>query len=185
MYVTFGKRLFDIVFSIVGLLILLPFLLLFVVLSWLFPNSFAFFSQTRVGQFGHYFTLYKIRSIDPNTQKVTPIGSFLRNSKLDELPQLWNILKGDMSFVGPRPDVPGYYDVLEGEERKLLELKPGLTCEASIKYANEEALLAEQEDPLHYNDTVVFRDKVRMNLEYYDNRSFFGDLGIIFKTIIG
>ena len=88
-----------------------------------------------------------------------------------------------MSFVGTRPDIPGYYDLLEGEERKLLEFKPGLTCEASIKYAKEEALLAKQENPLQYNDTVIFPDKVRMNLAYYYNRSFIGDLRVIWKTV--
>ena len=88
-----------------------------------------------------------------------------------------------MSFVGPRPDIPGYYDTLEGENRKILQLKPGLTSSASIKYANEDALLDQQENPLIYNDTVLFPDKVRMNLEYYYNHSFIGDLKIIWQTI--
>ena len=88
-----------------------------------------------------------------------------------------------MSFVGPRPDIPGYYDLLQGENRKILTLKPGLTSEASIKYKDEEELLAQQENPLAYNDRIIFPDKVKMNLEYYHQRSFWGDLGIIFKTI--
>ena len=107
----------------------------------------------------------------------------MRQTKIDELPQLWNVLKADMSFVGPRPDIAVYYDVLEGESRKVLNLKPGITSEASIKYQNEEALLAQQENPLDYNDTVIFPDKARMNLDYYYNRSFFGDIGIIVKTL--
>jgi lipopolysaccharide/colanic/teichoic acid biosynthesis glycosyltransferase len=113
---------------------------------------------------------------------VSKIGALLRNSKMDELPQLWNILIGDMSFVGPRPDIAGYYDVLQGENRKILELKPGLTSLASIKYAKEEELLEKQENPLNYNDTVLFPDKVKMNLEYYYSNSIFGDLKIIWKT---
>ena len=98
---------------------------------------------------------------------------------MDELPQLFNILLGQMSFVGPRPDVPGYYDKLQGEARKLLELKPGLCSRAALKYFNEEALLAKKQDPLKYNDEVIFPDKVRMNLEYYYNRSFLEDLRIL------
>lgn len=121
----------------------------------------------------------------PETNAISAWGKFLRKSKLDELPQLFNILKADMSFVGPRPDIPGYYDLLQGEERKILALKPGLTSEASIKYKNEDQLLAQQENPLHYNDSIIFPDKVKMNLEYYHQRSFWGDLGIIFKTIFG
>jgi lipopolysaccharide/colanic/teichoic acid biosynthesis glycosyltransferase len=99
------------------------------------------------------------------------------------LPQLWNVLKGDMSFVGPRPDVAGYYDVLQGEAKKILELKPGITSEASLKYKNEEMLLVQQDNPLHYNDTVIFPDKVRLNLAYYYNRSFLGDITIILVTV--
>jgi len=103
--------------------------------------------------------------------------------KLDELPELWNIFKGDMSFVGPRPDMPEYFQQLEGEERKILELRPGITGPASLKYVNEEELLASVPDPKRYNDEVIWPDKVRINLEYYYNRSFLYDLGIIIKTI--
>ena len=113
---------------------------------------------------------------------ISPLGRFLRKTKLDELPQLWNVLIGDMSFVGPRPDIPGYYDILEGEARKVLELKPGITSLASIKYRDEECILKTQNNPSEYNDTVLFPDKVKMNLDYYYNRSFFGDLKIILKT---
>ena len=115
--------------------------------------------------------------------KVTSIGKILRKTKIDELPQLINILKGDMSFVGPRPDVPGYYDVLKGEQRKVLVLKPGLTSLAAIKYRNEEQLLAQQVEPLLYNDTVIFPDKVNMNLDYLKKRSVGYDLKIIGLTI--
>jgi len=111
-------------------------------------------------------------------------GKFLRLSKLDELPQLLNILLGEMSFVGPRPDVAGYYDQLQGEDRKILELKPGLCSWTALKYIDEDSLLQQQEDPLRYNDEVIFPDKVKMNLEYYYNRSFRGDLKILWATLI-
>lgn len=143
------------------------------------------FIQDRIGQFGKIFKIYKIKTLHPKTNAISTWGSFLRKSKLDELPQLFNILKGDMSFVGSRPDIPGYYDLLQGKDRKILALKPGLTSEASIKYKDEEELLAQQENPLAYNDRIIFPDKVKMNLEYYHQRSFWGDLGIIFKTIFG
>ena len=119
----------------------------------------------------------------PLTGKISKLGAFLRKSKLDELPQFWNVLIGDMSFVGPRPDIAGYYDVLEGEDRKILLLKPGLTSLASIKYANEEEILGLQENSLLYNDTIIFPDKVKMNLDYYYNHSFLSDINIIIKTI--
>lgn len=107
----------------------------------------------------------------------------MRKSKIDELPQLFNVLFGTMSLVGPRPDIPGYYDTLQGENRKILKLKPGITSEASIKYANEEVVLEQQPNPLQYNDEVIFPDKVKMNLEYYYKQSFWLDLKILFKTI--
>ena len=116
-------------------------------------------------------------------QRITPLGAKLRKYKLDELPELWNVLIGDMSFVGPRPDVPGYADKLKGENRKVLELRPGITCEASLKYANEETLLAKQKDPVKYNDEVIFPDKVKMNLTYYYNHNILKDIKIILKTI--
>lgn len=150
-------------------------------------RSSGIFLQERVGQYGRMFTIIKFRTMVPdpkgNGQIIPPVSAFLRNAKLDELPQVVNVLKGDMSLVGPRPDIRGYYDSLEGEARKILNLKPGLTSPASIKYYNEEQLLAGQKDPLHYNDTVLFPDKVRMNLEYYYTRSFFGDIKIIWRTI--
>lgn len=125
----------------------------------------------------------RLEHVLPNEQRVTRLGRWLRRTKLDELPELWNVLVGDMSFVGPRPDVPGYADRLTGDDRLILELRPGITCEASIKYANEEQLLAQQPDPLKYNDEVIYPDKVRMNLEYYRNHTFWGDIRIIWRTI--
>ena len=178
-----AKRLFDIIFSLLGLLAVSPLLFLMALLAAWDTKSNGFFVQRRVGQHGKPFRIIKLRSMDSQTQAVSAFGRLLRRSKIDELPQLYNVLVGDMSIVGPRPDIPGYYDMLTGEERKILELKPGLTSEASLKYFGEDTLLAKQQDPLHYNDTVIFPDKVQMNLKYYYNRTFLGDLKIILKTV--
>ncbi len=178
------KRLFDLFFATLGLLLTLPLLVVLYTIAAIDTQQNGIFSQKRIGQFGIPFTIYKIRTFGRSTEKpISTIGVLLRNSKLDELPQLWNILIGNMSFVGPRPDIAGYYDLLQGEDRKILELKPGITSLASIKYANEDVLLAQQEYPLVYNDTAIFPDKVKMNLTYYYNHSLFGDIEIIWKTL--
>jgi hypothetical protein len=178
-----SKRLFDLFFATLGLLLTSLLLVGLYCIAVYDTQQTGIFIQKRIGQYGVPFTIYKFRTFGRSTIKpISKIGAFLRNSKLDELPQLWNILIGDMSFVGPRPDIAGYYDVLQGENRKILELKPGLTSLASIKYAREEELLEKQENPLNYNDTVLFPDKVKMNLEYYYSNSIFGDLKIIWKT---
>ena len=179
------KKIFDLFFSFVGLLLSGWLLVFFLIIASLDTKSNGLFVQERIGQWGRIFKIYKLKTICPQTNRISRIGLFLRQTKIDELPQLWNVLKGEMSLVGPRPDIPGYYDVLEGETRKVLKLKPGITSEASIKYQNEETLLEQQENPLYYNDTIIFPDKVRMNLEYYYNRSFFGDIGIIVRTVFG
>ena len=141
------------------------------------------FKQKRVGRNAVLFTIYKFRTIDPKTNTISAFSKFLRNSKIDELPQLVNVVLGDMSFVGPRPDIPGYYDKLQGENRKILELRPGITSLASLKYRNEEQELAKHPNPLQYNDEVLFPDKVKMNLKYYYNRSFWTDVKILFQTL--
>ena len=154
------------------------------------------YSQKRVGKQGGLFTLYKFRTMVHNADtmsggsitvenddRITTIGKLLRRWKLDELPTLWNVLKGDMSFVGPRPDVPGYADKLVGESRRILEIRPGITGPATLKYSNEEKLLADVDNPKKYNDEVIFPDKVKINLEYMDNWSLWMDIKIIFKTI--
>lgn len=171
----------NILAAILLLLALLPFLFISLLLAALSTRSTGVFIQIRIGQHGNPFTIYKLQTMKDG--KVTSIGKILRKTKIDELPQLINILKGDMSFVGPRPDVPGYYDVLKGEQRKVLVLKPGLTSLAAIKYRNEEQLLAQQVEPLLYNDTVIFPDKVNMNLDYLKKRSVGYDLKIIGLTI--
>ncbi len=177
------KRIFDIVLSLFSLILLMPVILvLWLFVSWNTGMN-GFFKQVRIGQYGKPFTIYKLRTMDV-AKNVNNISFWIRKSKLDEIPQLFNVLLGDMSFVGPRPDISGYYDKLKGEERSILELKPGITSEASIKYRNEERILKNQDKPLEYNDTIIFPDKVKMNLKYYYNRSFFGDIKIIIKTFI-
>jgi len=115
--------------------------------------------------------------------RITRLGAFFRRTKLDELPQLWNVLKGEMSFVGPRPDVPSYVDYLQGEDRMILSVRPGITGPATLKYRNEEELLAQQTDPETYNREVIFPDKVRLNRQYVENYSFWADLAYIWQTI--
>lgn len=117
--------------------------------------------------------------------RITPLGATLRKYKIDELPELWNVLKGDMSFVGPRPDVPGYADKLQGDDREMLLLKPGITGPSSLKYRNEEELLANVENPLEYNDNVIFPDKVRINRYYLHHYSFVDDIKMILCTVLG
>ena len=190
------KVFFDRGVSLFGLFFLFPVLLLVGILIRIkMPDGPVIFTQKRVGQHGRLFPMYKFRSMMINhsgssisvqgESRITPLGAKLRKYKLDELPELWNVLIGDMSFVGPRPDVPGYADKLEGENRRVLLLKPGITGPASLKYRNEEELLAQQEDPQKYNDEVLFPDKVRINIEYLDNWSFWNDIKIIIYTIFG
>jgi len=187
------KRIFDIVASLLGLIVLSPVLLLIAVLIKIRMPGPVLFRQERSGRYGKTFTIYKFRSMTldhgggtisvKGEKRITPLGEKLRKYKLDELPELWNILKGEMSFVGPRPDMPEYTDRLVGEDRKILELRPGLTGPATLVYANEEELLASVEDPVKYNDEVLWPEKVRLNLDYYRKRSFFGDILIILRTL--
>lgn len=179
-----GKRIFDIVLSLIALIPLSAVIFLFWFVVRLTSGGGGFYTQVRVGRFGNNFIIYKIRSMD-TSGLVTPIGRFIRKYKIDELPQLYNILIGDMSFVGPRPDIPGYYDRLTGNERCLLNLRPGLTGPASIKYAEEEYLLQKAAHPQQYNDEVIFPDKIRLNLIYYNNQSLLMDIKLIICTLTG
>lgn len=187
------KLIFDKVCAFIGLILLIPiFLIVALLIKFMMPGP-VFFIQKRVGEHGKLFSMIKFRTMILNNcgnsisvsgeSRITPFGAFLRKYKIDELPALLNVLFGDMSLVGPRPDVPGYADLLEGEYRKILSMKPGITGPASLKYSNEEELLAQVENPKRYNDDVIYPDKVRINLEYYHNRSFTGDLKIIFQTL--
>ena len=146
-------------------------------------KSNGFFCQERIGQYGKKFTIYKLRTLHSKTHQLSSWGKFLRNYKIDELPQLLNIIKGEMTLVGPRPDVPGYADLLEGADREILQLKPGITGLASLKYRNEETLLASMPNSQEYNDTVIWPDKVRINKWYAENRTLVMDVQIIFYTL--
>ena len=190
------KFLFDRITSLLGLMILWPLLLVVALLIKIkMPGGPAFFVQKRVGKNGHLFNMYKFRSMTVNhggssisiagESRITPFGAKLRKYKLDELPELWNVLKGDMSFVGPRPDVPGYADLLQGEDREVLLLRPGITGPASLKYRNEEELLATVDNPQTYNDEVIFPDKVRINRYYLHHYSFWMDIKMIVATVLG
>ena len=157
--------------------------MVFYILASIQSKSNGLYLQQRIGQFGNPFTIFKLKSMHDKSQKVTPFGAWMRKHKVDELPQFFNVLIGNMSIVGPRPDVAGYYDTLEGENRKILQLKPGITSEASLKYKEEDELLAQKENPKEYNDTVIFPDKVKMNLDYFYRQSFWLDVTIIWRTI--
>lgn len=188
------KFLFDRIVALFGLMVLWPVLLVVTILIKIkMPGGPVIFTQKRVGRNGKLFTMYKFRSMTvahsgssisvAGESRITPLGAVLRKYKLDELPELWNVLIGDMSFVGPRPDVPGYADNLVGDDRLVLKLRPGITGPASLKYANEEEILAQVPNPQQYNDEVIFPDKVKINLNYYHNHTFFGDIKLIFQTI--
>ncbi|PNP96036.1 sugar transferase [Hoylesella timonensis] len=191
------KYIFDKSMSLLGLIFLSPVLLVVSCLIRLkMPGGSVLFKQKRVGQHGRLFTVYKFRSMTvagegqtsiaaAEESRITPLGEKLRRYKLDELPELWNVLKGDMSFVGPRPDVPGYADKLKGEDRNILKLKPGITGPASLKYRNEEELLSNVSDPIAYNNEVIYPDKIKLNLYYYYHYSFVKDLQMIFCTVVG
>lgn len=190
------KYLFDRVMALVGLLFLWPILLVVAILIKVkMPGGPVIFTQKRVGRGGRLFTMYKFRSMTvghggssvsvAGESRITPLGAKLRHYKLDELPELWNVLIGDMSFVGPRPDVPGYADQLQGDDREVLQLRPGITGPASLKYRDEEELLARQADPQKYNDEVIFPDKVRINRYYLHHYSFVKDIEMIFCTVLG
>ncbi|WP_155089396.1 sugar transferase [Winogradskyella ouciana] len=185
------KRIFDVVLVI----LLLPFLiipiLVITIAATIDTKKYGIFSQLRVGQHGKLFKIYKIRTLREEEHKLghleksaTVLGKYLRRTKLDELPQLFNVLKGDMSFVGPRPDVQGFADELEGEDRIILKVKPGITGEATIKYKDEERVLERQKDPEHYNRTIIWVDKVKINKNYVKNYSFYLDLRLILKSTL-
>lgn len=187
------KRLFDLLVALIALTVLWPVIGIGYLLAAASSGGSGIFSQTRVGRGGKCFTLYKLRTMhgaetEPfvtiqGDARITPLGRYLRRFKIDELPQLWNVLKGDMSIVGPRPDMPGYIDQLDGADRMLLLLRPGITGPATLKYRNEEKLLAEVEDPQNFNDRVIWPDKVRLNLEYMRDYSLANDLRYVLATI--
>lgn len=181
--------------AVAGLIVaLLPLSIIALLIKKTSPGP-LFFKQLRVGRHGRLFCCVKFRTMFPESERhgsvtiagdrrITPIGRFLRKYKLDEIPQLWNVLIGNMSFVGPRPDVPGYADRLQGGDRRILELYPGITGPATLKFRDEEAILAQAADPQRYNDEIIFPEKVRLNLEYMNHWSLWKDMGYILLTVM-
>lgn len=192
-----GKRIFDITCSFLGLVLFGWLILLAFILATIDTGKNGFFTQVRVGRNGKLFKVIKIRTMrdipgfsttvtTKSDPRITKLGAFFRRTKIDELPQLINVLFGQMSFVGPRPDVPGYYDQLPEEDKKiLLSVRPGITGPATLKYRTEEELLATVDEPETYNREVIFPDKVRINREYIENYSFVNDLRYIWATVFG
>lgn len=206
----FLKFLFDRIVAFVGLFILWPVLAVVAILVKVkMPGGPAFFVQKRVGKDGRFFNCHKFRTMTvkhngstvsvAGDSRITPFGAKLRHFKLDELPGLWDVLIGNMSFVGPRPDVPGYADKLKGDDRDVLKLRPGITGPATLKYRLEDEMIAEyvalkqkegdtrdsQEIAVEYNDNVIYPDKVRINCYYYRHYSFIKDIQMIFCTVLG
>ncbi|MTJ02278.1 sugar transferase [Idiomarina piscisalsi] len=188
------KRVFDVILSLIGLSLTWWLILIAWITASIDTKSNGFFIQTRVGKNGRLFNVVKIKTMRPRKKpgttvtkrgdpRITRLGAFFRRTKIDELPQLWNVLIGQMSFVGPRPDVPGFADKLTGEEREVLKLRPGITGPATLKYRDEEELLAAQSDPEKYNREVIFPDKVRINLDYMRNWSLRKDISYIWQTV--
>ncbi len=189
------KRVFDLFFSIVGLVIFIIPILFLMILATCSTKKFGLFSQNRVGENGKLFKIFKIRTMKvhipkedfitlKNDDRITSFGKFLRLFKLDELPQMVNVLIGDMSLVGPRPDVPGYADKLIGDDRIILSVKPGITSPATLKFKNEENLLSKQKNPKKYNDEVIWPEKIKINKQYILEWSLINDIKCIVKTII-
>ena len=204
------KYLFDRTASFLGLLFLWPVLAIVAILVKIkMPGGPAFFVQQRVGKGGKLFKCHKFRTMTmkhsgssvsvAGDSRITPFGAKLRHYKLDELPELWDVLIGNMSFVGPRPDVSGYADKLEGDDRNVLKLRPGITGPGTLKYRHEDEMIAEyvaqkqkegdtrdpQDIAVEYNDTVIYPDKVRLNCYYYRHYSFIIDIKMIFCTVLG
>lgn len=215
------KRIFDILASAIGLILFWWVYPIVAILIKIYMPGPVLFCQKRVGMDGVLFTCHKFRTMTVNhngssvsvagESRITPLGVFLRKYKLDELPELWDVLIGNMSFVGPRPDVPGYADCLVGEDRVVLKLRPGITGPATLKYRNEEEMLAslslspdgkcvtdwqgnsypidedlkESKLAIWYNDNVIYPDKVRLNKYYYEHYSFWKDIEMIVATVMG
>lgn len=189
------KWIFDRTMAFVGLVLVAPLLLVISVLVRIkMPDGPVIFKQDRVGIRGKMFVLYKFRTMVVHhcgeaisvggEARITPLGAKLRRYKLDELPQLWNVLIGDMSFVGPRPDVPSEIEKLTEDQRRILDVRPGITSPASVKYSDEERILQGKESPMQYYNEVILPDKVRINLDYIENWSLWRDIVCIIRTIL-
>ena len=188
-------RLLDILFSAIGLVLLSPLFILFYILVWMESKGGGFFVQERIGKDGKPFGLYKFRSMKTEAEaegqitvgahdtRITRIGYFLRKYKLDELPQLWNVLKGDMSIVGPRPEVKRYVDLYTDEQRKVLTVRPGITDHASIRYINENEILCRADDPERVYIEQIMPDKIKLNMVYIEHHTLREYLKVILLTI--
>ena len=191
------KRLFDITASFFGIIILSPLLIFIGLWVGLSSKGGVFYKQIRVGKNNKDFKLYKFRSMRVNSDKqglltvgskdsrITKAGYFIRKYKIDELPQLFNVLKGDMSFVGPRPEVRRYVDLYSKEQMKVLSVRPGITDPASIKYRNENDILSSTSNPEEYYIQHIMPDKLKINIDYINTQTFIKDIKIIFQTIFG
>ena len=186
------KRTFDLIVSLAGLLLLWPIILLCIIVATFDTKKFGIFCQTRIGKNKKPFVIYKVRTMHTvggstvttsHDSRITRIGGKLRTLKLDELPQVINVLRGDMSFVGPRPDVPGYLDLLGPEWDEVISLRPGITGPATLFFRNEESLLADAKDPKVFNDEYVWPKKLELNMEYAKNWSLCGDVKYILRTL--
>lgn len=190
-----AKRSVDVCVSVVGLTVLSPLMIAAWVIARRDTGGSGFFRQERIGRHGNTFEIVKLRTMRvgiPGTSvttddnvRITPWGRRFRRYRIDELPQLWNVLRGDMSLVGPRPDVPGFADRLCGDDRLILALRPGITGPAALKWRDESAILATVDDPELYNRTVIYPDKVALNLLYLEQQSFGYDLRLVARTLTG
>ncbi len=190
------KRAFDIVFSLIGIGLTWWIMLIAFIVASIETKSFGLFIQKRIGKDGEPFNVFKIKTMKrvdgvettvttSNDMRITKSGAFFRRTKIDELPQLFNVLFGDMSFVGPRPDVAGFADKLQAEERLILTVRPGITGPASLKYKDEEKILAQKSNPEIYNREVIWPDKVKINIDYIEHWSLKKDIMYIVKTVLG
>jgi lipopolysaccharide/colanic/teichoic acid biosynthesis glycosyltransferase len=190
------KRIFDFLLSLFGIIILSPIFIIVSIAIKLDSKGSILFLQKRVGRYGKEFNIYKFRTMVTDAEKlgkqitvgkdnrITKVGAFLRKFKIDELPQLFNVLKGDMSLVGPRPEVPKYVALYNEEQRKVLDIRPGITDMASLRYKDENDILGKVDNPEEYYINVIMKDKLNLNLEYIEKSNVFFDIYLILKTII-
>jgi len=188
------KYIFDRIFALLAIILTIPLFLIITIVIRVRTGTPLIFKQKRTGKDGRLFTIFKFRTMSDNVDfntvstskdyRITPEGAYLRRWKLDELPELFNVLKGDMSFVGPRPDMPQYAHSLSEEGKKILRMRPGITGPATLKYIDEEEILANVPDPVKYNDEVIFPDKVKINLKYLERYSLLEDIKLIYYTLI-
>ena len=190
------KRVCDFILSLIGIIVLSPIFIIVSIAIKLDSRGKILFLQKRVGRYGKEFNIYKFRTMVSNAEKlgkqitvgndnrITKVGAFLRKYKIDELPQLFNVLKGDMSLVGPRPEVPKYVKLYSDEQKKVLNVRPGITDMASLRYKDENEILGKVDNPEEYYINVIMRDKLKLNLEYIEKSNIFFDLYLIIKTVV-